>query len=171
MNEAQWQFLHSELLMLTRAGTFQRSGVYAPGCPEKTRRRVRLALSKWLSGAGEHYKTTSRECDHVARIVDLAEHMTSHFGSNLRGGRFRIGVAQKALNLYLKYLWCAGRIPMPPHCPFDARIISRLRFEAPVRWTKLDSIQEYELLVRAARAVAGDQPLAAWELGVWNEGE
>lgn len=39
---------------------------------------------------------------------------------------FRIGSAQKALNLYRKYLWCLGYIPFPPHCPFDATIIDQL---------------------------------------------
>jgi hypothetical protein len=39
---------------------------------------------------------------------------------------FRVGTAQKALNLYLKYLWCLGEIKTPPHCPFDRGIIQML---------------------------------------------
>lgn len=170
MNDPQWQFLHSELLALTRAGTFQRSKVYVPECSEKDRQLVRAALSAWLTDAAMHYTFMVEERAHIARIVELANHMSSRFSPTLRGGRFRIGVAQKALNLYLKYLWCYDRIPMPPHCPFDARIIDRLHLEKPIRWTVMDSVEEYELLVRAARAMAGEKPLAVWELEVWNEG-
>jgi hypothetical protein len=85
----------------------------------------------------------------------------------LKNGRFRIGIAQKALNLYLKYLWCVGLIPMPPHCPFDSSIIGHLPECMNFNWTAIDSIDDYQKLVNSARKKADDKPIAEWELELW----
>ncbi|SDJ63273.1 hypothetical protein SAMN05216338_105731 [Bradyrhizobium sp. Rc2d] len=41
----------------------------------------------------------------------------------LRDGIYWYVVAQKVLNLLLKYYWCLARIPEPPYCPIDRIII------------------------------------------------
>ena len=43
------------------------------------------------------------------------------------------------------------------------------REAAPRPWTKLDSIPEYEDIIRRARAVANGKPLAAWELQIYDQ--
>lgn len=88
---------------------------------------------------------------------------------SLSDGRFRIGLAQKALNLYLKYLWCAGFAARPPHCPVDAIILESAGIRAATPWTRLDSIEEYARLIEALRAIASGRPLAEWELEVWSQ--
>ena len=82
--------------------------------------------------------------------------------------RIRIGSAQKALNLFLKYLWCIGEAPEPPHCPFDFQIISKLPPAVRCNWTELDSIETYRALVAAAKTAAAGQSLAEWELAEYN---
>ncbi len=62
--------------------------------------------------------------------------MTTEFKDILFGNGFRVGIAQKALNLYLKYLWCLGKITEPPHCPFDSIIISEIKCN--IKWTEMD---------------------------------
>jgi hypothetical protein len=99
----------------------------------------------------------------------MATVLSHRYGEALRDGRFRIGPAQKALNLYLKYMWCVGEIPTPPHCPFDSKIIYHLRGCEDVKWTKLVSLDEYMKLVRTARQEAKGRSLAEWELKVFNE--
>jgi hypothetical protein len=58
---------------------------------------------------------------------------------------------------------------MPPHCPFDAVIIGVLPYKERISWTKLDSLDGYRTLVKAARLVAGPVPLAEWELRTYQE--
>ena len=57
---------------------------------------------------------------------------------------------------------------MPPHCPFDSRIIQKLPPIDRLNWTQLDDMKDYSRLVAAARAAAGTLPLAEWELRVYN---
>jgi hypothetical protein len=71
--------------------------------------------------------------------------------------------------LYLKYLWCIGLIPEPPHCPFDSIIISHLPKSSAKNWTALDNIGDYLCLVRAAQNVAQDKTLSQWELLQWSK--
>src|SRR5215467_3622009 len=80
--------------------------------------------------------------------------------------------AQKALNLYLKYLWCTGEIRTPPHCPIDGGVIKKLGADlAGVPWTKLDNIEKYKELIAAGEKIAANkkrESLADWELICWN---
>jgi hypothetical protein len=116
----------------------------------------------------EQYEAGVTDALHLVNIQNLALYMSRAHASTLSGGRFRIGSAQKALNLYLKYMWCVGRIPAPPHCPFDFMVLSRVPGCKNVRWTQLDSLPEYEEIVRRAKIAAGDSPLAEWELRLYN---
>src|SRR5262245_47199684 len=65
---------------------------------------------------------------HNRLIVDVADRLTAKLKPSLHKDRFRIGVSQKLVNLYLKYLWVAGLCPEPPHCPIDGivRDIARI---------------------------------------------
>jgi hypothetical protein len=103
---------------------------------------------------------------HIDNLKKLKEKMTTEFNNILFGNGFRVGIAQKALNLYLKYLWCLGKITKPPHCPFDSTIISELHRND--KWTEMDCIDEYKLLVESAKQAANTKSLAVWELTIWN---
>ena len=60
----------------------------------------------------------------------MGDRLGKDHGDVLNGGKLFFGVAQKALNIYLKYLWCSNFDVRPPHCPFDYDIISRLNPKA-----------------------------------------
>ena len=53
----------------------------------------------------------------------------------------------------------------PPHCPFDANVITKLTLPSSTNWnwTQLDAIEDYRTLVAAAKAKAGSVSLAVWE--------
>ena len=94
----------------------------------------------------------------------------------LRKERFRIGIALKALNLYLKNLWCLGQITTPPHCPLDRLIIDKLGLKWNERsqydWTKLDDIEKYKELISRCDEVARKEKyrnIAEWELKVYGD--
>lgn len=161
--------LTNEFHQLTLRGTVQRASIYDPAAPESERAAFRASLRRLLTELSEHYKGEVAESEHLANISRLAAELSDYHGDALRGRRLRIGPAQKALNLFLKYQWCAGWIAEPPHCPFDAIIINRLTLPNPLKWTELDDLGMYERLIEAARRAAGSASLAVWELKLYDE--
>jgi hypothetical protein len=161
-------FLLDEFFSLTLMAAVQRGDVYAADAPESARRKFRLELRRKSEEMASRYHTPLAEEVHLKNIRSLADYLTKNHSTALKAGRFRIGTAQKALNLYLKYLWCIKAIPEPPHCPFDFQIIKLLSGFGHVRWTTLDDIDSYKLLVAAARRAAGSLSIAQWELEAYN---
>jgi hypothetical protein len=160
----------TEISYLTILASFQHVRVYGKGADEADRYVVKTDLVKALEEFSQHYSSAGMsDRGHVLNIGRLADRMTERCGSLLYENRFRIGVAQKALNLYLKYLWCIDLIPEPPNCPFDRTIIQELDGCHGINWSQFDDMATYDLLVTAARIRAGGQTLAEWELRFFNE--
>ncbi len=166
---AQRRYLRGQFYGLTLGATVQRARVYKAGTTVADRTVFQVSLQHSLEKLARSYKVRQTEAAHVANIGRLAGTLSTKCSKCLRGGRFRIGPAQKALNLYLKYLWCAGEIPSPPHCPFDYLVIQQLELRNKLNWTNLDDLQAYRHLVAVARRVAQKVPLAEWELGLYND--
>jgi hypothetical protein len=125
-----------------------------------------------LEGLVEEYRQGISEDEHFKNINNLTEALSNGRAAEaLKNGCFRIGSAQKALNLYLKFLWCLDLIPTPPHCPFDSMILSRVPECEDIKWTQLDDPLEYRRIVECAKKVAGVAPLAEWELHVYTEAQ
>jgi len=165
----QSRFLHSEFFTMTLMATVQRGKVYRPGLSEVERKPLQQTLQRRLTQISEQYKTTVTEEDHERNIVSLANDITAAHGDILSDSKFRIGSAQKALNLFLKYLWCIGAITEPPHCPFDFQIIQKLPKELRgISWTQIDDIGTYRRLVAAAKRCAAPLTLAEWELRTYT---
>jgi hypothetical protein len=162
------QFLHSELFSMTLMATVQRGNVYAGAATPAQRTSFQATLREHLEATLVTYSTPKTDKDHETNISQLADMLSASHKSTLANGRFRIGSAQKALNLWLKYLWCVGELPTPPHCPFDSQIIRLLPPAVRCNWTALDSLEGYRALVAAARKLAGGRSLAHWELDVYN---
>lgn len=94
--------------------------------------------------------------------------MSSAFSECLCDEHLRHGIAQKAFNLYLKYLWRLGIIVVPPpHCPIDRVVLTAAGIDGS--WTKSDDEGQYmewiEVLKRKAEAES--LCLAGWENEVW----
>jgi hypothetical protein len=168
MTPEQHKFLTDECFSLTLMGTVQRGKLYAPNSGEASRNAFRRGLRAALDQLAERYDRPVSDDEHLANVDRLANDLSAAHSDALAGGRFRIGSCQKALNLYLKYMWCLGLIPAPPHCPFDRRIISRLPGYQGITWTTIDALAEYKALVGAARAHARGVSLAEWELHMYN---
>lgn len=85
---------------------------------------------------------------------------------------FTLGQSQKVLTVYLKYLWCLDRIPLPPRAPLDG-IMLRIS-EAPYNmrtWGDILDINEYEekycYLVKKAKL--NNIPVPVYELLGFHE--
>jgi hypothetical protein len=167
MDPLKERFLKNEFLTMSVLGALGRSNTYSKSTSEKDKNSFRNALRKKLEEIGETYVSPISEETHCSNIKKIADDITALFSYCLKNGRFRIGIAQKALNLYLKFLWCVGLIPMPPHCPFDSIIIRYLPECNDLNWTATDSIYDYQRLVDAARKKAYGKPIAKWELEIW----
>lgn len=167
-------FIEHELRAVSISAAFQTRGgmrVYRqePAVEDPERQAIRDKLDELLHNYGDAYQANMEDDVHYEGIQQIANEVSEDFGEFLRDGRLRIGIAQKVLNLYLKYLWCLGRIAEPPHCPFDNGIIARLNMQNPPRWTEM-KIEDYREVVNAARRFAVKQglSLAEWELREWN---
>ena len=147
----------------------RRSRTYSESASEKRKDQFRDALRGKLDEIASEYASPVEEKKHITNIVNLADNLTPRFSDCLREGRFRIGIAQKALNLYLKYLWCIGLISLPPHCPFDSIVISHIPECSNLNWTSIDNIADYQRLVTAAHKIAESKTLSEWELETWGK--
>jgi hypothetical protein len=164
----QHDFLLREFSTLTLAGTVQRSGLYKAKTTEKDRKPFQDSLRGILEEMAGNYVNSVTEEVHVANIEQLAKRLTEKHPDILADGGMRIGLAQKALNLYLKYLWCLGEIPEPPHCPIDAIVLGKVKGCETVRWTRMKTIEEYCDVIAKVKVAAADHSLAQWELTLWN---
>jgi len=82
-----------------------------------------------MRAAAKKYSQSVSDAEHFEAIGRIAQTLSARHGSILKGGRFRYGTAQKAFNLYLKFLWRLGQIPTPPHCPVDGIVLSAAGIE------------------------------------------
>ena len=77
-----------------------------------------------------------------------------------------IGISQKLLNIVLKYYWCLGLLPEPPHCPVDRIIQQKIYKQPKVNWTQLNSTDIYMQIINDIKDLAkrDDLSIAQWEL-------
>lgn len=163
------EFILGEVFSLTLGAATQRAKFYKSNAPENEKEKFRKALRKRLEELAKTYVSKVSENDHVQNIQNLSDEMSNQFNKIFKNGGFRIGLAQKALNLYLKYRWCMGDIEMPPQCPVDSIILSEARIPRDIKWTQIKSISDYKQIIKAIREKAKPKPLAEWELEVWNK--
>ena len=157
-------FINKEIWILTFSGAFQRAGVYRKSVAENNRMMFRNFMRKEIDEiVANNYHLSVKEADHIRNIQQIVK-LSEKYSNILSNRRLTFGVSQKLLNLYLKYLWCLGRIPEPPHCPFDRLIIKGLGIKPIPSWTKIDNINVYMMLVSKARSAAGASSLPVWEL-------
>jgi len=171
MGRDKWEFINNEILSSSIFAGLARGRVYKQGISEDDKVKFKNTLKHKLSKYGKSYKTEIKDTKHTENIERFSNEISIKFGKILKGNRFRIGTAQKILNLYLKYLWVLGRILEPPHCPFDSIIITELGLDSEVKFTKFDSVKDYKRLVTMAVQKAKDEKLsvAQWELKLWNQ--
>ena len=167
LSSEKCRFLESEFLTNSIDGALQHAGIYSATASEKRRNELRQHLRDSLRRVAREYHTAIvPEGDHYKKIQSLPDELSSNFHDIIKD-RFRIGVAQKALNLYLKYLWCLDRISVPPHCPFDSAVLHELELESS--WTRSSKIEDYKSWVEHAKVAAGTKTLAEWELQLCPE--
>ena len=181
LDSEQWSFLEGEYLSLSISAALGHSGTYkdaeelppnADVQPDKNGPdAVGKAFRTKICGLAKLYEVSSINSDqHIRNINELAKSVSAACPQYLRKDCPRFGVAAKALSLYLKYLWCAGKTQEPPHCPFDRRVITALhklqKLPANLRdlsWTQMDEGIYRQLVSETEKRINGES-LAKWEL-------
>ena len=158
-DDPRWKFLHGVYISNSiRDSITTRTGrpVYAARPTVEQSTTLWVSLESLLLNIANAYAIGVSEEQHIKNIGELRSQLSSKCGSFLNENRITFGVAQKALNSYLKYLWCDCLIPFPPHCPFDSIIINKLKLppDCEWRWTRGDEVA-YRVWVEAAKEVAG----------------
>ena len=144
----EWEFIENEIWILTFGGALQRSKSYKKDASGDKKEEFRNAVKKYVRGLVEkYYRNELGEKQHMRNIEELCNWASREYGDILKDGRLRIGIGQKILNLYLKYLWCLNKVTLPPHCPIDRRIASSIDNKSSVNWTELDDLSVYENLI------------------------
>jgi hypothetical protein len=134
-------FLEEIAVQNSVQSTLQRNEIYRSGVLDTERRRLVDELIKQLRQRANCYRHPVGEVEHCATIRRICEDISRLCGPSLKDGRFRYGTAQKAFNLYLKFLWKLGGAAIPPHCPIDGIVLQKAKINAA--WTKSDDEAEY----------------------------
>jgi hypothetical protein len=156
-------FLVNELWILAWGASVQRAKLFAKEGQGKADFRARIkgfVFHQLL----RHYEQGCTEEEHYKNIADLVEFGARVLPPLLEDGTYKYGVAQKLLNLTLKYYWCLGYIPEPPQCPVDRIVIGKTHLRGKVNWTEIRDESKYREVIEAIRKVAGGVSLARWEL-------
>lgn len=147
----------------------QRNKTYKDFCSYEVRDRFRAALATQIRMEAPRYALPVDEVQHCQTIKRIADMVSQRCGDCLVNGRLRYGTAQKAFNLYLKFLWRLGKVAKPPHCPVDSTVLAEAGIEGA--WTKCDSQSEYLEWIRRLRSKAKPLDLAEWEYQVWQRNQ
>ena len=169
------KFLRREFQMLSWKGSVGMNPTYKKkGVSENKRKKFKKWLcdycDKELLPMYESQKVS--ESVHYQNIKKLKSKADSPpYNEILIDGKYKIGTAQKLLNLQLKYLWCAGMSKKPPHCPVDSIILKQVKWKGR-SWTKWKLIDEYKQAIKMITEKShseGWDNIADWELCVFNK--
>ncbi len=179
------KFINDEIWILTFGGGFQRANIYRNlTVSTEVRKEFRKALRDHIEDIFEsQYHDTVAEEKHLENIHSIVEFSRiKKFGEATIPINF--GVAQKLLNLYLKYSWCRGKMKMiPVHFPVDRLIQGNLKKEAKKiniptlelkSWTQFEGEEDYKNVIEFAKEIRNkkytneDKSLAEMELEIFE---
>lgn len=175
MKEAQREFLKSvgveneiDALGNCVSAAFKRNKLYKEDINQHRRENLRNDLKRELLSITKQYREEAISAsEHEANIQELSNRLTRQHSEILNKNRFNIGTSQKALNLFLKFLWCLGELPAEPiHCPLDGIVLKKVGIYKA--WTKMDEIELYRRWVGVVQQKAHSLSISQWELKEWN---
>ena len=167
------KFIYREVTILAWGASVQRAKLYNAAVALKDRNgdAFRTAVLTFIeTSLLSKYKTKCSETDHVQNIQSLVTFGTTAGGNLLGPDGYKFGIAQKLLNLLLKYLWCLGHIAEPPHCPVDRIVLSKTTLRDKLNWTEIKTAAKYNEAISAIRVVARtvNLSLPEWELQFYS---
>jgi hypothetical protein len=160
-------YIVNELWILAWNASVQRAELYAKGT-KPADSVFREKVVKYISSdlIPQYIEDGITEEQHYQNIEGLIDYANSVGRGTLGEWGYKYGVAQKLLNLALKYHWCIGLISEPPHCPIDRIVISKTKYRASVNWTDITQRRDYQKVIEEIKQLAKAQGLSIpmWEL-------
>ena len=163
MENSKKQFLRNEILNnVIRAG-FQRANIYKTEISDKEKEEFRKYVKSLVEDFSQEYlKEKISYNKHLENINKLQDKISEKINISF-------GIAQKLLNLYLKYLWCEEELKNePPNCPVDFIVLSQVGL-GNIRWTKMTR-KEYEEAIKKITEYSLEKgfSITSWELNFFN---
>jgi hypothetical protein len=166
------EFLRQTALFNAIGAAFQRARIYSENATPEMKYNLKRDLGSYLCNFENQYRSITSSQAHFENIETLANNLSQKHGTYLKDGNFRIGVAQKALNIYLKLIWCYGWIPEPPHCPVDSIVLAEIG-DTKTKWTKMTELRAYQNAIESIRfhihQYVDGKSLPQWELEIWTK--
>jgi hypothetical protein len=162
----QRKFLEGEFWIFAWTASVQRTGIYGESVASPERQTFKSGLKEFIdSKLLPQYQVRCSETKHYGNISRLVAQGSASSKDVLSSRGYHYGIAQKLLNLYLKYLWCVGYIAEPPHCPIDRIIIGKTSFRDRLNWTEMKEAEYREVIgeITSLARSKGSTP-AQWEL-------
>lgn len=167
------EFITGELWILAWSASVQRSKLYKDQDQKdshKNKRKFRKDVITFVSESIiPQYQDGTTEEQHYKNIDDLIAYANKiDPGILIKSQGYKYGVAQKLLNLALKYYWCLGFIKEPPHCPVDSIVISETKLQ--FNWTEIKKRAEYQKIIEEIKILANKDRLSVpvWELRFYS---
>ncbi len=168
-------YLINELWILAWNASVQHASIYKTGAWKNNSKEISGFRKKIISYISQNlipqYKTTVSESDHCKNIASLINFANDADTVGILGNDgYKYGVAQKLLNLSLKYYWCLDEITEPPHCPVDRIVIDKTKLRGKVNWTTITREADYLQVIREIDNLAqqAKQSIAIWELSEYE---
>jgi hypothetical protein len=163
------KFVTSELCILSWAASVQRAKLYKKDIDSTSREATKFRedmITFLKDNIIPQYVDGCSEEQHYRNIDDLIAYGNTVNPGILSDPGYKYGVAQKLLNLTLKYYWCLDLIKEPPHCPVDRIIINKTRHSGKINWTQITKKMDYEKIITEIKKLAAEKGLSIpmWEL-------
>jgi hypothetical protein len=147
------KYIVSELWILAWNASVQRANLYnasvkRTGAPDKRIAGFKTAVIGFIEDKLQpQYLEKCTEEQHYKNIAALIKFANQKDPGILGKDGYKYGVAQKLLNLVLKYLSCLDIITStPPHCPVDRIVIDKTKYRGMKNWTEIQRNRNIERL-------------------------
>lgn len=152
--------------------SLQRITIYNPGVTPVQKRVYRESLKAWLKQLALRYYAWEYDgTRYCAEIVALKDHLNAMHGTIL--ARMTIGICQKPITLWMKYLWLNGDCSKKPmFATLDRGIMQVANVPNPPNWHDIDTLDEYNRIVGHIDSFARTNGYgcgAVWEAETWSD--
>lgn len=152
--------------------SLQRIRIYRPNATGADKRAYRETLKTWLKQlALRYYAWEYDSAKYCAEIDALKTHLNAKHGEIL--ARMTIGICQKSLTVWLKYLWLNGDCSKKPiFATLDRGIMQMAKVPDPPNWPDIDTLNEYNRIVGHIDGFARTRGFgcgAVWEAETWSD--
>jgi hypothetical protein len=166
---------HSIEIALKRGinAAVQHNLLYAKTIKLEQKPQVRKSWAQILSNIGQEFQNDVSVEKYEQFILNLQKHMNEKYrgffdSGSPHGSMFRVSHSQKSISVYVKHLWCLGKIPEPKICPVDRSILGKTNAAncRDIAWGYVNSIEEHRRKFNyiIEKAHLSNRTVAQWEL-------